>query len=332
MTDTSFNRLKPEDVIKLIREFRLFKNVKLDEIPKHLEFQLIYLKPGEILLNPSEPNTRMFVLIEGKLSVHTQLHMYPVAYLGPGDCIGEMSLFEGELPSAYVVAINEAKVLAIHKEIIWRLVDWSNAFAQNMLHLLLQRIRSGNKTLSAVQEKLQVQEISAYIDPLTGLYNRRWLNNMFQRAVERSTRSDYDSAHLFLMMIDIDHFKKYNDKHGHLAGDQCLRMVASVLRDNMRPSDLLARYGGEEFGVLQLISDLDSYKSAAERLREAVYQKKIEDRHGSKLPSVTISIGIAELLESDSLDDLIERADRCLYKAKENGRNCVFFGNLGSKS
>lgn len=319
----SHHQIPPDD-INQIAGFPLFRGIDLREISEPLGMsEFIILYQGDILLKPTEPNAQLFVLVEGKLSVHIEMDKNPVAILKPGECIGEMSLFEGELPSAFVMSVDTAKVLAIHKEVIWRLVDTSNAFAQNLLHLLLQRIRSGNQSLSEIQEKLQVQEISTFIDPLTGIYNRRWLNTMFKRALERQNRNEGDSSKIFLLMIDIDHFKDYNDTHGHLAGDQCLRLVASTLRDNMRPADQLARYGGEEFSVLISDSHPNNSVTMGDRLRLAVSNRKIKDRRGAPLPSVTISVGVAEFKKNEALEDLIERADLCLYKAKQQGRNRV---------
>ena len=323
MENTLPNRLTSGNDMEKVSGFSLFQGIDMAEITGQLELsEVIDLNQGDLLLKPTEPNTQLFILIEGKLSVHTQLDRNPVAILKPGDCIGEMSLFEGELPSAYVMSVDKSRLLAIHKEIIWSLVDSSSIFAQNLLHLMLQRIRSGNQNLSEIQEKLQVQEISAFIDPLTGIYNRRWLNNMFRRSLERYNRSG-NGTNIFLLMIDIDHFKNYNDTHGHLAGDQCLRMVASTLRDNMRPMDMLARYGGEEFSVLISDADNNNCISIAERLRIEVGNKEIKDRRGSVLPSVTISVGISTYHKPESLEDLIEKADQCLYKAKDSGRNQV---------
>ncbi len=315
-----------EALIKLMSYYPIFKNVDLSTISEPLKFcRIKELKEGELLLSPSEPNTQLFILVEGLLTVHTELHMEPVATIRRGDCFGEMSLFEGELPSAYVVAIQPVRVLGIHKEIIWQLIDGDNKFAQNMLHMLLRRISSGNEALAEVQEKLQVQEVSTFVDPLTGIYNRRWLNSMFNRVIERALKSDQECEKVFLLMIDIDHFKEFNDVYGHLSGDQCLRMAASTLRDKMRPTDLLSRYGGEEFSVLLSGASISDCRIVAERLRRAVADKKIKDRHGNELPSVTISIGIAQLKHNDSIEDLFERADKSLYHAKENGRNRICF-------
>lgn len=325
MSTPKSSKLQDADsLIKLLAYYPLFKNVDLSAITEPLKFCRIQeLKEGELLLNPAEPNTQMFILVEGLMTVHTELHMEAVATIRRGDCVGEMSLFEGELPTAYVVAIQPVKVLGIHKEIIWQLIDLDNRFAQNLLHMLLRRISSGNEALADVQEKLQVQEVSTFVDPLTGIYNRRWLNSMFTRVIERALKSVQESEKIFLLMIDIDHFKDFNDQYGHLAGDQCLRLVASTLRDKLRPTDLLSRFGGEEFSILLTGTNVKDSKYVGERLRKAVAEKKIKDRHGKELPSVTISVGITQLKNTDSIEDLFDRADKSLYKAKESGRNCV---------
>ncbi|OGT84450.1 MAG: hypothetical protein A3H91_05630 [Gammaproteobacteria bacterium RIFCSPLOWO2_02_FULL_61_13] len=305
--------------LDLLSKMLLFKGVRLESIARNLGLvHIAVLKAGDILLRPDEPNSELYILIEGTLAVQSDLDMQPLATLQAGDCVGEMSVFEGELPSAYVIATVPSRVLRVHKEVVWQLIDGSNRFARNLLHTLGTRIRFGNEALATSHERLLMQEISASLDPLTGIYNRRWLNGMFKRAIERAK---IDAAPLFLFMIDIDHFKMYNDTHGHLAGDQCLRAVATTLRDNLRPSDLLARFGGEEFCILVGCDEPRESMTVAERLRQSVEQQQIKNRDGSPLPSVTVSIGLAQLRPDDSLESLLERADKALYKAKKKGRN-----------
>ena len=303
----------------LLSGMPLFKGVRLESIARNLGLvHIADVKAGDILLRPDEPNSELYILIEGALAVQSDLDLQPLATLHAGECVGEMSVFEGELPSAYVIATESSRVLRIHKEVVWQLIDGSNRFARNLLHILGTRIRSGNEALATSQERLLMQEISASMDPLTGIYNRRWLNGMFRRSIERAK---IDEAPLFLFMIDIDRFKSYNDTHGHLSGDQCLRAVATTLRDNLRPSDLLARFGGEEFCILVGCDGPRESMTVAERLRQSVEQRQIKNRDGSPLPSVTVSIGLAQLLPDDSLESLLERADQALYKAKKQGRN-----------
>ncbi|MBI2993831.1 MAG: GGDEF domain-containing protein [Gammaproteobacteria bacterium] len=306
---------------RLLSGVPLFNGVRLARLAKDLERgQVTVLKKGDVLLTPQEPNSELYILLDGVLAVQIDLQMQPIAVLRPGECVGELSVFEGELPSAYVIATADSRVYRVHKEVVWRLIDDSNRFAQNLLHVLGSRIRSGNEALTSTQERLLMQEISASLDPLTGIYNRRWLNNMFRRSIERARISQ---TPVFLLMIDIDHFKAYNDAHGHLAGDQCLRAVAATLRDSIRPNDLLARFGGEEFSVLLSGTGPVGSITAAERLRKAVENRSIRNRDGTPLPSVTISVGVAQLGPDESLESLIEKADKGLYEAKEQGRNQV---------
>jgi diguanylate cyclase (GGDEF)-like protein len=310
-----------DDPLKLLPKMRLFAGVRLDGFAEtralgHFE----RYGTGDILLRPDEPNSEIFVLVEGTLAVQSDLQSQPIAVLQPGECVGEMSVFEGELPSAYVVATAPGRVFRLHKEVVWRLIDHSNRFARNLLHILATRIRSGNHALAVTHERLVMQEISASLDPLTGIYNRRWLNAMFRRGIERARM---DGTPLYCLMIDIDHFKDYNDTHGHLAGDQCLRAVAATLRDHLRPGDLLARFGGEEFSVLLDCGSTADSLAAAERLRAAVAQRHIVNRDGTPLPSVTVSIGVACAGDGDALEHVLERADRALYQAKRRGRDRV---------
>ncbi|MGH7040592.1 MAG: PleD family two-component system response regulator [Acetobacteraceae bacterium] len=161
----------------------------------------------------------------------------------------------------------------------------------------------------------------AVIDPLTGLYNRRYLMRHL-----RSMMDQDPSPHLSLMLIDVDFFKAVNDAHGHAAGDRALRAVAETLRDNIRAFDTLARYGGEEFVVIMPGAGREQAALAAERLRQAVAEMatSLFDPAGGSALRLTVSIGVGVSgLDADSADDLLAVADSALYAAKRNGRNRV---------
>jgi diguanylate cyclase (GGDEF)-like protein len=171
------------------------------------------------------------------------------------------------------------------------------------------------------QQRSELQAI-AWTDALTGLANRRFLD----QALRRPRCSELPVRRpLGLLMIDIDHFKRLNDHHGHLAGDRCLREVAQVLQRNLvRPDDFLARYGGEEFIAVLWGIDLAGAQVVAERLRSAVKDLQFENA-GCPLGVVTISVGVAcAILDGDAPPDrLLELADRALYAAKCGGRDQV---------
>jgi len=152
-------------------------------------------------------------------------------------------------------------------------------------------------------------------DTLTGLSNRRHLMNLLAQEVERAKRGGNSFS---ILMLDVDHFKKYNDNHGHQAGDEVLARIGTVLRNSIRPYDCAARYGGEEFLVMLSGTSLAPAKETAERIRKQVLAEQFEAE------SVTISIGVAEYpSQGDTAKSVIGQADAALYEAKRAGRDRV---------
>jgi diguanylate cyclase (GGDEF)-like protein len=168
-------------------------------------------------------------------------------------------------------------------------------------------------------------------DGLTGLYNYRYLQESLQTEVNRSERHGYS---LCLMMVDVDHFKQYNDYNGHLHGDEVLKIVGRILGERARRSDTVARYGGEEFCVILPETRLDLAAKVAEDVRHLVENYPFQNRDKQPLGSVTISLGIAEFpADGASARALLDRADQALYRAKTEGRNRVrLYGDASEAS
>nr|WP_315483381.1 sensor domain-containing diguanylate cyclase [uncultured Undibacterium sp.] len=167
-------------------------------------------------------------------------------------------------------------------------------------------------------------EKSAATDPLTKLLNRQAFDFVFQQAILDSERSRQT---LCVALMDIDHFKKINDKHGHLVGDHVLREIAAISRRSLRESDVICRWGGEEFLLLLKNCSLEKATSIAENLRSTIAANdfsRTTDLTKGRL-SLTVSMGVAECKAQESEDSVFERADVALYQAKENGRNSVYF-------
>ena len=159
------------------------------------------------------------------------------------------------------------------------------------------------------------------IDQLTGLYNRRYMTHQLQQFMQRSVMG---AEPLSVMMLDIDHFKRINDTHGHQAGDEVLQEVADRLRQNIRPMDVACRPGGEEFLVILPETPGDMAFAAAERVRRAVAACEFSVLGNSRHVDVTISAGVSSLLgPHDTMAELLNRADTALYQAKSAGRNRV---------
>lgn len=183
-------------------------------------------------------------------------------------------------------------------------------------------ISSLRRNLSISQTKLEaslklINEI-AIRDELTGFYNRRHFMELLENEKSRAARS---GALFSLVMIDIDHFKKVNDKYGHLVGDQLLRTFATITRNNLRSTDFCGRYGGEEFLIILTQTTIHLTEVFAERLRQQVEGSLFSDLDPDF--KITVSLGVAEYQMSEDTEKMISRVDDALYKAKKGGRNRV---------
>ena len=167
--------------------------------------------------------------------------------------------------------------------------------------------------------KAEVLERFAYTDTLTGLYNRRYFMELAQNPLDKTKR--YGNI-CYAMIMDLDFFKKVNDTHGHLAGDEVLKNAAKVMKNALRSYDLLCRYGGEEFVVLVADTKKEAVLHLAERIRESIEATPCIYNNMIKIP-ITVSIGIAGSFPDCTVESLIDKADKALYRAKESGRNCV---------
>ena len=188
---------------------------------------------------------------------------------------------------------------------------------------MVTRLREGREQLATINEtlrkkNLELHEISI-TDNLTGLYNRKHLMETLDKETSRCQRYKRPLA---ILMIDIDHFKRYNDTFGHLAGDGALKRMAKIFRDSVRAVDYSARYGGEEFLIILPETSKHEAAKAAERIRRCVEEDSLAE--GDKATATTVSIGVAIFPEhGDDIQTLIKNADAALYEAKEGGRNQV---------
>ncbi len=190
---------------------------------------------------------------------------------------------------------------------------------------LQQRLEQAEKQLAAQAAEIKTHESEARTDSLTGLSNRRAFDDELKRRLNEFQRKQTPCT---LVMLDIDFFKKFNDTHGHLVGDEVLRQVAKVLSATSREMDVPCRYGGEEFGVILPGTDAASACKVAERIRAAV-EASTTVCEGKSL-KVTCSLGLSSITSDDDAARLIRRADDALYASKKAGRNCGHW-NTGVK-
>jgi len=226
-------------------------------------------------------------------------------------------LSEGETPEELKENIVEEDELARLSGNMNFAVELMREQAEKLNNLITQLNRL-NKELKAANKRLEEMTI---IDELTELFNRRYFNRRLLSELKRAERYDHPFA---LFMIDIDHFKVYNDINGHLAGDKILKSIAGILERESRDIDIVTRFGGEEFCVILPEIDEKEAQDIAERLRKAVESTRFENEELQPNGKLTVSIGVASFpQDAKTTQTLIEMADRAMYQAKKMNRNRV---------
>jgi diguanylate cyclase (GGDEF)-like protein/PAS domain S-box-containing protein len=208
----------------------------------------------------------------------------------------------------------------LHRDghVVWILLTVSLVTADGRPHFFISQVQdiSEQKRMRAELERL------ATTDGLTGLLNRRHLTALTERELRRRDRHAFDLA---VLVIDADHFKAINDRHGHLAGDLVLRALGRLLLEEVRATDLVCRWGGEEFVAVLVGTDLDGARRAAERMVERCASHDVAHDRGTL--RVTVSIGVTACAPDEhDVERIVERADRAMYAAKQAGRNTVVVG------
>lgn len=203
---------------------------------------------------------------------------------------------------------------------ITKVMNETSAIIHQNERLTLQ-LNAATQQLDELRTNFDQAHREMQIDPLTEIGNRKF----FDRQLVHCTAEAHDTdSVLSMLMIDIDHFKKFNDTFGHLVGDQVLRLVARTMVENLKGRDIIARYGGEEFVILLPQTRLEDAVRVGEHLRSCLATKQVRKRNSNEtLGTVTVSVGATIYHPGEEMDQFIARADGALYKAKANGRNQV---------
>lgn len=306
-----------------IGDLQLFQDSDHDNLaPLLAACAIVHLAAGEVLTDSNR--ARLYIVLSGALEVaadaESGMAEGSVSRILPGESVGEQSVLDDSANLAAITASAASELLVIDGELVWTLIDRSGGLARNLLRLLSFRIRAANAQLRRGQKLGEFYRKMSMNDGLTGLYNRTWLSDMLPKMVATAHRA---GTPLALVMIDLDHFKVFNDTHGHLTGDDALRAAAGVIGVALRPSDFAVRYGGEEMMVILPETNELLAVLVAERLCSRMRQASIFPDMRLPLPHVTASVGVAVL--SPGMDDLalIAAADAALYRAKHSGRDQV---------
>ncbi|HEY1406041.1 MAG TPA: diguanylate cyclase, partial [Spirochaetota bacterium] len=250
--------------------------------------------------------------------------LYSMYYVNTGH-IASFGLCVFLLCQGLIISLRYAKIYRSNVELAGRL-EAANRLLESAVSERTVELRKTNEELAEknvfLNKLTDRLERMAYFDELTHIANKRYFNFCFETEWKRAARR---TEVFSLIMIDIDFFKKYNDTYGHLAGDECLALVAKTLNESLnRPGDFVARFGGEEFSVLLPGTDLAGAVGVAEKMRKKVSDHSILHEHSPE-GRITISCGIASGTCNDftSSDDMLVKADEALYSAKDKGRNRV---------
>lgn len=180
---------------------------------------------------------------------------------------------------------------------------------------LTENLNKTNSEINVLKDKLEIARKEAIVDMLTGLLNRRGCE-------ERLQAINIEKTHTSLA-IDIDHFKRINDEFGHFVGDKVIQHVANLIKSNVSEDDIAVRYGGEEFMVIMVNKTVTEAQITSDKIRLAISSLRLKSKSTDNfLPSISVSVGIAQTQEDKSWMDLFKRSDDALYQAKEAGRNC----------
>jgi len=296
-------------------------------------------RAGETIFSLGDEDRSMFYVSRGEVELSFSEVASNSKIVSPGSFFGELAFM---LPcfrrTGTAKAKTDCRLVCLHQSIYDVLIEENPHVLCTLLRntctylldseqKLIASLSLKNRELESTldylrktREELDYKEIMARTDELTGLFNRRGLNAFLEELVEQSKSRD---TQLGLIMLDLDNFKQVNDNFGHDRGDAVLQKVAEILRNEIRHSDVAGRRGGDEFVILLPGITVERGLEVAEKIRQHIDREFPEDSTGNKL---TGSLGLAFLAPDDSIGDLLLRADRNLYRAKNRGRNQVVMG------
>ena len=320
-----YTQYSKEALIKRIEQLERLNIALLDEKEDRLEFGwtgslgrwYLDFATGTVVFNPLKIETLGYSMAD---IPHPTPYSFFTQLIHPDDYRDTMLAMRDHMDNKTNVYECEYRIRASNGHYKWyydrgtvtqRDEDGKALFAVGIVF----DITNKKNTEQKLMEENKSLAIEASTDPLTGIANRRFLFEELEQLVNPHIRIQRP---LSIILFDIDNFKQFNDDYGHLAGDKVLKSVANELNQSIRGFDTLGRYGGEEFLIILPNTNLDKALRAAERARQSIEALVIDG-----LPKVTISGGVAQREENESIETLIDRADQKLYQAKNQGRNQI---------
>lgn len=319
----------PDNLRSMIKTADIFSS--LDELECGLICDIMTtseIPPETYICRQKDPGEHLYIVLDGSIEIFVEVddgtHV-PLATLGKGDFFGEMSIFEDAERSASCKTIDTVLLAQLHKDDFFKFTGVYPATAIKIMYRMLEiNTKRHGETSSMLSNLVRWGETAqkrAITDDLTGLYNRRYLDDALE---QHFTRAKIESTPLCVIMLDLDHFREINEAYGHEVGDSVIKVAASVFREVFSSTDILARYGGDEFTfVLPGIDPKKALALAGEVCAKMRQVDLLRDRDGP-IRSITTSQGVAGYpVHARTIETLKSRADEALYKAKDSGRDCA---------
>ncbi|KPA13063.1 diguanylate cyclase [Candidatus Magnetomorum sp. HK-1] len=346
--------MSDNSLIQQLLQNELFINISNDE-KTHLNdnyFTKVHYKPGDIIIKENDISNELFLILKGIVQITRNTVAGKVSILitrKKGEVIGELGLIENKPRSSSVVSQTDVVLIKIEKDNLFEMLSLMPTLKTNINRIIASRFRQTiyqtsseilkyqimlelNQTIVAQKKELERlngilerknKELyqMAMTDQLTQINNRCFIMEVMAKTFSNNRRYQMIFS---CILVDIDYFKKFNDIHGHLAGDFVLKKTAQLLKDLLRKGDYVARYGGEEFLIILPNTQIENAIIVAEKIRQTV-EKAVYTYNNTTELKVTISLGLTNnLLNSPENEyQMIKNADIALYEAKKNGRNRV---------
>jgi diguanylate cyclase (GGDEF)-like protein len=315
-----------QSLLSKVGVFSLLAPQEIKVVSEHLTTAT--LAAGETLFREGDQGNDLYILTEGAAAVSIRLpdgSDREIARFAPGDFFGEMSIFDNAPRSATCVALEKTALSCLSKKAFGDIIAQHPKLALKLMYRMLnvttQRLRGTSEFVSEMVLWGESARKRAVTDELTGVYNRRFLEDSLGSYVAEAREK---GERLSLVMVDLDHFREINELYGHPVGDQTIKDAARVFRTMARETDVIARYGGDEFVIVLPRTDPDHATRLMEKVVAGVSRlETLKDTKGA-ITGVTTSMGVAGYpLHASDLSGLRAAADGALYQAKEEGRNRV---------
>jgi len=315
--------------IEFLKSVELFSSLYLSElsrIAKHLH--TVEIKAGGVICNEGDEGKELFIIKTGSTSVLIKVQdgsNKEVAELLPGNFFGEMAIFENSPRSATCIAREDSTILKLDENDFFKLMETESETSikimKIMLDIMSERVSNTGNFIKEMVKWGNDASRRAVTDKLTGVYNRRYLENAIIEIFENAKKQNTPFS---LIMADLDFFREVNESYSHEIGDKYIVEVAKVFKKAVRKNDIVSRYGGDEFTILLPDTTLKKGAEFAEKIRLGVMELDFLKKYSGPKIMVSVSLGIACYPETCTEQKVLrEQADLALYKAKESGRNRV---------